>query len=471
MNEGVVSAELGLGGWPAVAEESIIARDVLLAEHVGSRVHICHLSTAGSVEIVRWAKSRGWRRDRRGHPAPPAAHRRAGAHATTRSTRSTRRCAPSATCWPCARRSPTAPSTSSPPTTPAPARGQGLRVGRRRHGHGRPGDRAVGGAGDDGRHRPAGLGRRRRPHVLRARARSAGAPATAGPSRQVSPPTSPSSTRHTVASSTPRASPRAAATPRTRAASCRAVSRTPGCGARPRSSTGSSRDTCTSCWPPRRNRRRSPTGPPGSAGSSARPLRRARLLADARGLAVARHLQGDLPELPGAPASPGPAKLTHERPLPRLDHRRAVARPHRGPRPGHPQPGRAHPHRRGTGRRPARARPTSSSRPARLREARLDKGIAGKVLTEGGLLVVTWAHGDRLIDSGFRSDHAAEHAAWVDATQPHDQTRRKAHDDDLHQGSRQRFPPYSSWRTAGSSAAVPTGPWGRPSAKRCSPPA
>ncbi|MGW1131007.1 dihydroorotase [Streptomyces griseoluteus] len=59
MNEGVVSAELGLGGWPAVAEESIIARDVLLAEHVGSRLHVCHLSTAGSVEIVRWAKSRG----------------------------------------------------------------------------------------------------------------------------------------------------------------------------------------------------------------------------------------------------------------------------------------------------------------------------------------------------------------------------------------------------------------------------
>ena len=59
MNEGKISAELGLTGWPAVAEESIIARDVLLAEHVGSRVHICHLSTAGSVEIVRWAKSRG----------------------------------------------------------------------------------------------------------------------------------------------------------------------------------------------------------------------------------------------------------------------------------------------------------------------------------------------------------------------------------------------------------------------------
>jgi hypothetical protein len=52
---------------------------------------------------------------------------------------------------------------------------------------------------------------------------------------------------------------------------------------------------------------------------------------------------------------------------------------------------------------------------ASLREARLDKGIAGKVLAEGGLLVVTWAHGDKLLDSGFRSDRAAEHAAWVEA--------------------------------------------------------
>ncbi|WP_042421701.1 dihydroorotase [Streptacidiphilus anmyonensis] len=59
MNEGVVSGELGLAGWPAVAEESIIARDVLLAAHVGSRLHVCHLSTAGSVEIIRWAKAKG----------------------------------------------------------------------------------------------------------------------------------------------------------------------------------------------------------------------------------------------------------------------------------------------------------------------------------------------------------------------------------------------------------------------------
>ena len=59
MNEGALSGVLGLRGWPSVAEESIIARDVLLAEHVGSRVHICHLSTRGSVDIVRWAKDRG----------------------------------------------------------------------------------------------------------------------------------------------------------------------------------------------------------------------------------------------------------------------------------------------------------------------------------------------------------------------------------------------------------------------------
>lgn len=59
MNEGIVSATLGLKGWPAVAEEAIIARDVLLAEHVGARLHICHLTTAGGVEIIRWAKARG----------------------------------------------------------------------------------------------------------------------------------------------------------------------------------------------------------------------------------------------------------------------------------------------------------------------------------------------------------------------------------------------------------------------------
>jgi dihydroorotase len=61
MNEGVASGRLGLVGWPAVAEEAIIARDCLLAAHVDSALHICHVSTAGSVEIIRWAKSKGWR--------------------------------------------------------------------------------------------------------------------------------------------------------------------------------------------------------------------------------------------------------------------------------------------------------------------------------------------------------------------------------------------------------------------------
>ena len=59
MNEGIVSSKLGLAGWPAVAEEAIIARDILLAEHVGSRLHICHLTTAGGVDLVRFAKARG----------------------------------------------------------------------------------------------------------------------------------------------------------------------------------------------------------------------------------------------------------------------------------------------------------------------------------------------------------------------------------------------------------------------------
>ena len=59
MNEGIVASELGLTGWPAIAEESIIARDILLAETVKSRLHICHVSTKGSVELIRWAKAKG----------------------------------------------------------------------------------------------------------------------------------------------------------------------------------------------------------------------------------------------------------------------------------------------------------------------------------------------------------------------------------------------------------------------------
>jgi dihydroorotase len=59
MNEGVVSSQLGLKGWPAIAEEAIIARDILLADFLEARLHICHVTTAGGVEIIRWAKARG----------------------------------------------------------------------------------------------------------------------------------------------------------------------------------------------------------------------------------------------------------------------------------------------------------------------------------------------------------------------------------------------------------------------------
>ncbi|WP_328539847.1 PH-like domain-containing protein [Streptomyces sp. NBC_00344] len=125
-------------------------------------------------------------------------------------------------------------------------------------------------------------------------------------------------------------------------------------------------------------------------------------------------LQGDLPELPAAPAEPGAATLTmsgryHGSTTAGQWLDRIVAR--------------------GLGTR-SRADVTLTDagvdvvRPgandffipaAQLRGARLDKGIAGKVLTEGGLLIITWQHGDRLIDSGFRSDHSAGQAAWAEA--------------------------------------------------------
>lgn len=58
-HEGELAARLGLAGWPAVAEESIIARDCLLAGATGARLHVCHVTTAGGAEILRWAKAQG----------------------------------------------------------------------------------------------------------------------------------------------------------------------------------------------------------------------------------------------------------------------------------------------------------------------------------------------------------------------------------------------------------------------------
>lgn len=124
-------------------------------------------------------------------------------------------------------------------------------------------------------------------------------------------------------------------------------------------------------------------------------------------------LQGDLPELPSAPDDPGPARLS-------------MSGRYHGSTTAGQWLDRIVAHGLGTRSRVeltltdagldvVRPGATDFFVPVgQLREARFDKGIAGKVLTEGGLLVVTWAHGERLIDSGFRSDHAAEHNEWVD---------------------------------------------------------
>jgi dihydroorotase len=58
-HDGELAARLGLTGWPAAAEEAIVARDCLLAEHTGARLHVCHVSTSGTADILRWAKARG----------------------------------------------------------------------------------------------------------------------------------------------------------------------------------------------------------------------------------------------------------------------------------------------------------------------------------------------------------------------------------------------------------------------------
>ncbi|MGW5863666.1 PH-like domain-containing protein [Streptomyces sp. NPDC055239] len=125
-------------------------------------------------------------------------------------------------------------------------------------------------------------------------------------------------------------------------------------------------------------------------------------------------LQGDLPELPSAPSEPGPAKLE-------------LSGRYHGSTTAGQWLDRIVAHGLGTRSRVELTltdagldvvRPGAADffvPAAQLREARLDKGIAGKVLAEGGLLIVTWEHGEKRLDSGFRSDHAAEQAEWVEA--------------------------------------------------------
>ncbi|MEU5958399.1 hypothetical protein [Streptomyces sp. NPDC047525] len=125
-------------------------------------------------------------------------------------------------------------------------------------------------------------------------------------------------------------------------------------------------------------------------------------------------LQGDLPDLPSAPTEPGPVRLE-------------LSGRYHGSTTAGQWLDRIVAHGLGTRSRVELTltdagldvvRPGAADFfiPAgQLREARLDKGIAGKVLAEGGLLIVTWEHGEKQIDSGFRSDHAAEQAEWVEA--------------------------------------------------------
>ncbi|AGP53653.1 membrane protein [Streptomyces rapamycinicus NRRL 5491] len=125
-------------------------------------------------------------------------------------------------------------------------------------------------------------------------------------------------------------------------------------------------------------------------------------------------LQGDLPELPQAPAEPGEPRLS----MSGRYHGSTTAGQWLDRIVAHGLGNRSRAELTLTDQGVSVGRPGAQDffiPTAELRGARLDKGIAGKVLAEGGLLVITWSHGDRLIDSGFRSDHAAEHTAWVDA--------------------------------------------------------
>ncbi|TXC97195.1 hypothetical protein [Streptomyces sp. ISID311] len=134
-------------------------------------------------------------------------------------------------------------------------------------------------------------------------------------------------------------------------------------------------------------------------------------------------LQGDLPELPATPDDPGAPRLT----LSGRYHGSTTAGQWLDRIVAHGLGTRSRVELTLTDQGLDVVRPGAASffvPAAALRGARLDKGIAGKVLTEGGLLIVTWEHGGKQLDSGFRSDRAGEHAAWVGAlttlsTTPH----------------------------------------------------
>ena len=157
-HEGEISGRLGLPGWPAAAESSIVARDVALVELTRSRLHVCHVSTAESVEVIRWAKAPRGAGDRRGRPAPPAAdHRRSAGlrpdvqGQSAAAPERARRGAAGRTGRPHARRGGHRPRAARPARQGARLRRGGLR-------HARPGDRTRRRRRDDAAPGPDRLG-------------------------------------------------------------------------------------------------------------------------------------------------------------------------------------------------------------------------------------------------------------------------------------------------------------------------
>ncbi|WP_338931023.1 hypothetical protein WEB32_06845 [Streptomyces netropsis] len=146
-------------------------------------------------------------------------------------------------------------------------------------------------------------------------------------------------------------------------------------------------------------------------------------------------LQGDLPELPTAPAEPGTPSLT----MTGRYHGSTTAGQWLDRVVAHGLGTRSRVELTLTDQGLGVVRPGAQDFfiPAdRLRGARLDKGIAGKVLAEGGLLVITWEHGGKQLDSGFRSDRAAEHAAWVETIASLQAPAQPQHNENQTEGAR-----------------------------------
>ena len=451
---------LGLTGWPAVAEEAIIARDCLLTGHVGSRLHVCHVSTAGSVELIRWAKGKGWDVTAEVTPHHLLLTDDLRLHATTRSSRSTRRCAPQADVD--ALRAGLADGTIDCVATdhaPHALEDKETEWGAAPARHDRPRDGAVASSSqtmvepgrlDLARRSPSGCPRRPRASAGstgHGRPLAVGEPANLVPRR----PGRPLDGRPARPCATPQ--PQHARSP---AASCR-----PGCVAtflrgRPTVLDGAQA--------------------PRDATGVLLTARHARLLAVV-GCSTLLMLRGlaQPPAPPGAtcrrrrsrPATPATVVVPAVAGLfvgttfagDWLDRVAVHGLPHRAA-------GRLHRRDRRRARRRARALPELFLPYGVVERAGLGDALAGKVdRRRRACCSSTWRLGDRALTSGFRADDHAEHRArspTPSRAQPDPSVRRPRE---------HRARACSSSRTAAPSAARPTAPSARPSARPSSTPA